>query len=46
MPYGMEPIQDDPVSEAEQRQRLKEMQREQAQTLRDKLGDSLYDWLD
>ena len=31
---------------AEQRQRLKDMQREQAETLRDKLGDSLYDWLD
>ena len=46
MPYNLELIQDDPVTGAEQKQRLKDMQREQAETLRDKLGDSLYDWLD
>ena len=46
MPYDLEPIQDDPVSESEQKERLKDMQREQARTLRDALGDSLYDWLD
>ena len=46
MPYNLEPIATDPLTEAEQGQRLKDMQREQAETLRDKLGDSLYDWLD
>jgi hypothetical protein len=46
MPYNLDPIATDPVTEAEQRQRLKDMQREQAETLRDKLGDELYDWLD
>lgn len=46
MPYDLEPIRDDPVSEADQKQRLKDFQREQAETLRDKLGGPLYDWLD
>lgn len=43
MPYD---FSDDPVSESEQRLRLQEFQREQAETLRDKLGGPLYDWLD
>jgi hypothetical protein len=46
MPYNLDPITTDPLTEAEQKQRLKDMQREQAETLRDKLGDSLYDWLE
>lgn len=46
MPYDLEPVQDDPLTGAEQKQRLKEMQREQAETLRDALGDELYDWLE
>lgn len=46
MPYDLEPIIDDPLSQSEQKQRLKDMQREQAETLRDKLGDDLYDWLE
>ena len=41
MPYDFE---DDPLSEAEQRQRLKGVQAEQARTLRQGLGDDLYDW--
>ena len=46
MPYDLEPIQDDPVSESEQQERLKDMQREQAETLRDALGPELFDWLE
>ena len=47
MPYGPDvKTQDDPLSEAERKQRLKDLQREQAETLREKLGDELYDWLE
>jgi len=34
------------LTEAEQKQRLKDLQREQAETLRDKLGGPLYDWME
>ena len=46
MPYEPDLITDDPVSQSEQEQRLKDMQREQVETLRDALGDELYDWLE
>ena len=46
MPYNLDPIQDDPVSESDRKQRLKNLQRQQAESLRDKLGDELYDWLE
>ena len=46
MPYDLEPIQDDPVSESDRKQRIKDLQSEQARTLRDALGDELYDWLE
>ena len=46
MPYDLEPIQDDPVSESERQQRIKDLQREQAETLRDALGPELFDWLE
>ena len=45
MPYNLESIVNDPLTEAEQKQRLKDMQREQVRTLRDALGDELYGWL-
>ena len=40
------PVADEFLNQAEQEQKLKEIQREQAGTLRDKLGGPLYDWLD
>ena len=39
-------IMEDPLTEADRRQRLRDIRREQARTLREKLGDDLYDWLD
>jgi len=45
MPYGQSQG-DEPLTEAEQKQRLKDLQREQAETLRDKLGGPLYDWME
>ena len=44
MPYDLEPIQDDPLTDSEQKQRLKDIQQQQARTLREKLGDELFDW--
>jgi len=44
MPYDLEPMLNDPLSEADQKQRLKDMRREQAETLREGLGAELYDW--
>ena len=46
MPYDLEPVTTDPVSEAEQRQTLKDIECKQSRTLRDALGDELYDWLE
>jgi len=48
MPYGSDGERPDenPLSEAERKHRVKDMQREQAETLREKLGDELYDWPD
>ena len=37
---------DDPLTETDRRQRLRDLRNEQARTLREKLGDPLYDWLD
>ena len=45
MPYGQSQG-DGLLTEVEREQRLKELQREQAETLRDKLGGPLYDWLE
>ena len=48
MPYrpdGERP-EETPLTEAEQKQCLKDLQSEQARTLRDALGDTLYDWLE
>jgi len=44
MPYDLEPVQDDPLTEADQKQRVKELQAEQSRTLRQGLGSELYDW--
>lgn len=48
MPYG--PVRESPkeraLSNAEREQRIKELQSEQARTLREGLGDELYDWCD
>ena len=48
MPYGPngERSKKTPLTEAEQKQKLKDLQREQAETLREALGPELYDWLD
>ena len=46
MPDDLDPITTDPVSEAEQRQTLKDIECKQSRTLRDALGDELYDWLE
>ena len=48
MPYGpnTNPQKDKPLTEVERERRIKQLQVEQAQTLRDKLGGPLYDWLD
>ena len=45
-PYQLDPIKDDPVSEAERDRKIRELQDGQARSLREKLGDTLYDWLD
>ena len=46
MLYNLEPIKNDPLCEAERKQRLKDLQREQAETLREILGPELFDWLE
>ena len=48
MPYGpnRQPPKERPLTEAESEQRVKELQAEQARTLRRALGDRLYDWID
>ena len=46
MPYDLDPVPDDPVSESARKERLRNLKNEQARTLREKLGDELYDWLD